>query len=520
MALSFSLGVHQLWDELRIMQAPGLYWVSADREVDAKSFCQQVISSQPAETRAALISVNHPPQDIISANYAHGPDKLPIYSLPENKKALFQLTEDLMRGLNPKNRLLVLLTPSSIWEQLQPYELTDWMRNTARWLRQQNCTLLILDYGKSANNQRATLQSQHRTLCGLASLRWLQDLHRYDVAYWCNQNGVTAQQDVSVSFDEQGWHAQEDTSQAPQPRNDEQLYLAHKGVLEGAPPLSENWHLFESNLALFNAAYAAQASTLVFQLSNSDQLDALARKIHTLRRQRGKIIKLVVRESTPCLRFSDERLLLACGANLIVPHNAPLSRCLTMLEGIQGQTYPRHVPADINLLIDAMRPLNLKGYIPYNPFCETLMSLMNNALLPEDSKGILVALRPVPGLRAEQALTLCRARRFGDLVTIDENRLTLFLSSCRINDLDVALKHIFPLPVEEVFSNRMVWYQDKLIIMELQQMQLNKPSNWHLSDRLAPLVGNKSSPVAEERPPRHSPQPISLSLALDQERAE
>lgn len=118
------------------MQAPGLYWVSADREVDAKSFCQQVISSQPAETRAALISVNHPPQDIISANYAHGPDKLPIYSLPENKKALFQLTEDLMRGLNPKNRLLVLLTPSSIWEQLQPYELTDWMRNTARWLRQ------------------------------------------------------------------------------------------------------------------------------------------------------------------------------------------------------------------------------------------------------------------------------------------------------------------------------------------------------------------------------------------------
>ena len=40
------------------MQAPGLYWVSADREVDAKSFCQQVISSQPAETRAALISVN------------------------------------------------------------------------------------------------------------------------------------------------------------------------------------------------------------------------------------------------------------------------------------------------------------------------------------------------------------------------------------------------------------------------------------------------------------------------------
>ena len=520
MALSFSLGVHQLWDELLIMQAPGLYWISADREVDAKSFCQQVISSQPAETRAALISVKCPPQDIIGANYTLGPNKLPIYSLPEKRKALFQFTEDLMRGLHPKNRLLVLFTPSGIWEQLQPYELTEWMRDTTRWLRQQNCTLLIIDYGKSANSQRTMLQSQHRTLCGLASLRWLQDLHRYDVAYWCNQNGVTAQQDVGVYFDERGWHAHEDTLQAPQPRNDEQIYMAHKAVLEGAPPLSENWHLFESNLALFNAAYAAQACTLVFQLSNSDQIDTLAREIHSLRRQRGKAIKLVVRESTTCLRFSDERLLLACGANLIIPHNAPLSRCLTMLESVQGHTYPRHVPSDIDLLIEAMRPLNLKGYIPYNTFCETLMSLMNNTLLPEDSKGILIALRPVPGLRTEQVLTICRTRRFGDLVTIDENRLTLFLSSCRINDLDIALSHIFPLPVDEVFTNRMVWYQDKLIIAELQQMQSNKPSNWHLSDRITPLVNRKNSDSAAEHPLRHSPQPIRLLLTPSQERVE
>jgi cellulose biosynthesis protein BcsE len=191
-----------------------------------------------------------------------------------------------------------------------------------------------------------------------------------------------------------------------------------------------------------------------------------------------------------------------------------------MLESVQGHTYPRHVPSDIDLLIEAMRPLNLKGYIPYNTFCETLMSLMNNTLLPEDSKGILIALRPVPGLRTEQVLTICRTRRFGDLVTIDENRLTLFLSSCRINDLDIALSHIFPLPVDEVFTNRMVWYQDKLIIAELQQMQSNKPSNWHLSDRITPLVNRKNSESAAEHPLRHSPQPIRLLLTPSQERVE
>lgn len=52
MALSFSLGVHQLWDELRIMQAPGLYWVSADREVDDQSFVSRLsLASQLKHAR-------------------------------------------------------------------------------------------------------------------------------------------------------------------------------------------------------------------------------------------------------------------------------------------------------------------------------------------------------------------------------------------------------------------------------------------------------------------------------------
>lgn len=40
----------------------------------------------------------------------------------------------------------------------------------------------------------------------------------------------------------------------------------------------------------------------------------------------------------------------------------------------------------------------------------------------------------------------------------------LFLSTCRINDLDTALKFIFRLPVDEAFSNRVVWHQDVDII--------------------------------------------------------
>ncbi|SUH34215.1 protease [Salmonella enterica subsp. enterica] len=70
--------------------------------------------------------------------------------------------------------------------------------------------------------------------------------------------------------------------------------------------------------------------------------------------------------------------------------------------------------------------------------------MMSNTLLPADGKGVLVALRPVPGIRVEQALTLCRPNRTGDIMTIGGNRLVLFLSFCRVNDLDTAFKPYFP----------------------------------------------------------------------------
>lgn len=47
------------------------------------------------------------------------------------------------------------------------------------------------------------------------------------------------------------------------------------------------------------------------------QIEPLARSIHTLRRQRGSAMKILVRENTASLRATDERLLLACGANML-----------------------------------------------------------------------------------------------------------------------------------------------------------------------------------------------------------
>ena len=135
---------------------------------------------------------------------------------------------------------------------------------------------------------------------------------------------------------------------------------------------------------------------------------------------------------------------------------------------------------------------------------------MNNTLLPEDGKGVMVALRPAPGLRAEQAMTLCHLRRFGDVMTVVQGRLVLFLSTCRINDLDTALKFIFRLPVNEAFSNRVVWHQDVDITSEIKRLAQNA------NIPLAPQATTPSAPrqsVAVADSPQERRQPVAFTLA-------
>lgn len=512
MPLSFSLGINQLWNELKVMQSPGLYWINVDRQIDAEMLCRQTLYKQSIDTQAALICAKCDPLNIMGEQPIAGPSRLPLYSLAETKPALKSLVEDLMRGLAPHDRLIILVLPALQWLSFSQTELDDWLLNMSQWLIKRNNTLLVINHDPASHHLRAYLASQHRTLCGLANLQWLPGRLSYDVDFWCNQYSVTARQTVDIELSEQTFTAHEVQAQNLHSASDENRYLAVNCVLEGAPALSDSWRLFNSNELLADAGAHAEAATLIFAIEESGQLITLAPMIHRLRRRQGNAIKLVVREMKATLRKNDERLLLACGANLVIPFTTQLSHFFTMLEGLKGQLFSRHVSTDITGLLEGMRPLQLKGYVDQETFCQSVTAIIDNPLIPVDSKGLLVSLRPVPGLRAAQALTLCHIRRDGDLVTLANDRLVLFLSACLVNDLDVALNSIFRLPVAETFSNQKVWYLDRQIQSEIAQLNKKQPagSSEH-SMNLAVKPSSMTSGDKHRRVLPGMPEPISLA---------
>lgn len=503
---SFALGLLQVQPELTVLQTPGCYWVTCARQEDARAFIRQAILAQQSVT---LISADEKPRDLLTPDPAGGPDRIPLFSLLKNKSSLLRLESDFSRKLGSKNGLVIFNSSAAQWDKLDDAELTSWIKRMRRVLIKKQMTLLMVTSGTTIINLRNNLQRYFRQLDGLAHLAFQQDSWQYRINWWYAGDRLLADRAIRLECKDDRFYAvNENEKQEPLSLNDEQQYLADKIVLEGAPPLSRQWQLFDDNEQVFLRAQQASAATVIFSLSRSDLIGELAKMVHSLRRARGNGLKIVVREMGTSLRYSDERLLLACGVSAIVSASATMSRFLTTLEGLQGQVFNRRVPVNLDSLTAALQPLQEKGYLRLDAFCQAVGQLIGNTLLPDNDKGLLVALRPVPQLRPQQILTLCKPRRFGDLVTVLDDRVILFLSSCRYNDLDKALKFIFSLPHDELFANRMVWFEDNQILAEINNIKNLTPNA--LQD--VTLQSQPTQSVAEpaETRERSTPQPITL----------
>ncbi|WP_312626849.1 cellulose biosynthesis protein BcsE [Scandinavium sp.] len=513
----FSLGIQSLWDEVSHMPLGGVWWINVERREDAVNLMNQTISAQPSAAKIAAITMGEKPHKIVKLNASHGPEKIRLFNMPKNESGLYSLRRDLLCSLDPTGYLFILLCSNDVWQNIGPEKIKKWLNNAQSWAKYYRCSLLLLNPGNNTDSQLSLLMAEYQSLAGLASLRFQGDSHLFDIAFWTNEKGVSARQQLEVSYKGNTWQLAEQQEAVVQPRSDEKDVLSTNSALEGAPPLSEYWSVFDTNDAVFNAARSAQAATVIFTVEQTSQIEQLAHDIHTLRRQRGSAMKIVVREITASLRATDERLLLGCGANLVIPWNAPLSRCLTLIESVQKQQFQRHVPDEISTLLAMTQPLKLRGYQKWDTFCQAVHNIMNNPLLPADNKGVMVALRPVPGLRVEQALTLCRPNRVGDIMTIGDNRLVMFLTFCRINDLDTALNHIFPLPTGDIFSNRVIWFEDKQITAEIVQMRAVTADRWTAPLPLTTEKNTVVNAIHNGRSWRRYPEPRRLADAQGEE---
>lgn len=95
-----------------------------------------------------------------------------------------------------------------------------------KWTRFHHCSLLVINPCNNSDKQSSLLMGEYRSLFGLASLRFQGDQHLFDIAFWCNEKGVSARQQLLLCQQDERWMLSHQEETAIQPRSDENAFLA------------------------------------------------------------------------------------------------------------------------------------------------------------------------------------------------------------------------------------------------------------------------------------------------------
>lgn len=446
---STSFDRRSLNDELPVLQG-GLYWLLSEQASDAAHLSRQLLSGPATRRKAVMVGAAGQSFDL-GADAALAEVTLFELPLQHAPAALRRLPSELRRAGAAAGGLILLLLPASIWLESSAIDLQRWCERMRRWLREQRCTLFLLSTGPASELHRKLLPL-HEQLTGLAQLYRSDGAIRCHLHYWRSGQGVRANQEFELESGENGLMivADDQSQDASVAADDQRLYLAEQTVLEGAPALSDHWRLFESRAAVLEQAHLARAASILLTISDNDEVEPLARQVHQLRQQRGNALKIVVREMSPCLRYRDERLLTASGANLIAPYGTQLSGFLSLLDSVQGQRWQRRSTTDFSAKLDRQRPPQHSGLLDPADFLALVEQVFDQA--KGELSHLLLRLRPHPRLSMEQVLSQIHLRRLGDVICVVDDSLYLFLFASRLDGLESALSNICRLPWRQLFD--------------------------------------------------------------------
>ncbi len=504
---SFALAIAGLPPEFVRMRPGATYWMSCAGSEHADAVAAGLLANAGQAAEAVVVGLGRAPGSMLSALAEdEGPSRIRMFQVAaaEVGRALLDLPIDLQRTATAPGSLCVVQVPADALEAMDDGRLARFSARLHEWAMAGRHCLVMLAHGE-APTLAPRLLAGNRWCDGVAQLHPHRGALQLLLHYWSNDDGVLAHREFRV--ERSGRDLQVVAGDADQglqaalenEGGDRFLVLAQTDVLEGAPPFSPAWRLYDSWATLVVPALQAQAATIVLAISENADVDALARLLHRLRRERGNGVKLVVREMAPCLRYSDERLLLQCGVNLVVPAKNPLARFLTLLETIQGQRWQGQLAADPEPLIRGHRPPDIGGIVSPAQFRQVVLDLIG-----EDGSAVesaILTLQPVAGLRARQTLQQLSIRRRGDIACVYRGQVRLFLFACRRDGVERALGNLFRLPWNELFDG----YQR---LAEYDVEAMNPSGSDPDSEVVAPLAPLPAPTTAAT--PRVRPQPLRL----------
>lgn len=288
--------------------------------------------------------------------------------------------------------------------------------------------------------------------------------------------------------------AMADTAPAvPLAAPDENRVIVTREIADFDRKLPPAWEVLDDFYDFEDYLTGAEAPALVLAFGQGSDFERLARLVEQIRHAIGDRVKLVLRETDLRLRRYQERILLRAGLNQVVRayEGTPVLRAA--VEALRGVRSPVLSGGnELEHLLRASKPPELRGYLPPLAFCEALLGHLQgrstacrgefirpvlatgaNKFAPTDSFAIdhaLVKLKLLPGMTLSAALAAYRPKRQGDLVTAEGGRLYVFLFGCGRADIPASLADGFPPDVRAYLLLAREWTETPAILESLRAL--------------------------------------------------
>ena len=449
-----------------------------------------------------------------TADYVH---KLKKYSL--------QRLLDELDSCNLPEHSVLLVTPGDALLHWQTQAHARRQLNTwQHWLMARQISLVALHLPLNAA-QHSLLCSVQPSLGGMAVLVEDDKLLSWSVAWWRNAQGSMGEQSVSLTADReqhlfvsltaQGEALPYDTLLPP----DENQVFATQSSLSGEKGIPKDWQIVEDLEQLLRATAQAIAACVIIEAGDAISFEQHLRVVHQLRLQRGRRLKIIVRERQGHLRYHQEWALLALGANLIMHLNVAFSRLFNFIAALHGQRFGGEIINDFDTAVASASPVTLSGYLTPLSFCEATLKVVDRSRLIK-LEHALIHMPLLENVAHIDALKACVIKRPGDMISADNQSLYLFLFACRESDVDIALSHMFKQPLADYFEEQYRYFDiDRIreVLSDLQQRtQQHNFTDFSalLPQQLVPkteqhsIAGARLKPLsASPEKPAEAPQP-------------
>lgn len=489
-----------------------LYWLAIEQESDIRRLARQFLAALPSTQSTTLIAANGMLDAILEPIPSDkGPNRLRLFdiALDAAPLAVRHLLIELKRCIKTKGSLVLMVLPESAWSAIEDDEAASWLRQLSRWLHKSHCTLVIMNHGLSTIFDQDPVR-MNAYMAGFATMQRQQGSITYQVQFWRNSLGVSAARTYQLEWHKQSFVGRElgllDKSALHAPDHDQ--FLIQRSALQDIPSLSARWLVFEQAETLFNRALNSKAATVILAVNENRQVESLARMARRLRNACGSAIKIVVRELNACLRHRDQQLLLVSGANLIIPARTPGEHFLMLINSIQGQLWFRPASDDMEALMARLQPPQVRGLLQPSEFLAALDRVYETA--SGDISHQLVELQISNSLKPAQCLGQLSIRRFGDIATLIDGKLYLFLFACSAEGLEAALGNICKLPWTSLFSQRQLFQHPEQLPREIFA-HAELPEETTEAD---PVEHELDSPL--EQPARTDLSPRRITLKLNE----